>query len=128
MPIVLPLHPATRRKLEEYKMNNLLSVTIIEPQGYLDFMSLVMDSAGVITDSGGIQEETAHLGIPCCTIRDTTERPVTVTHGSNRIFPPADLNNTFSDIEAHLVRVDFVPSAIPLWDTEVSKRIIERLL
>ena len=128
-PIVFPLHPATRAKLKEYGLEHRLSATIIEPQGYLDFMNLVMNSAGVITDSGGIQEETSHLGIPCCTVRDTTERPVTIELGSNKLFPPASLDDAaFSRIEAHLARTDFTAGTIPLWDEHVSKRIVEYLL
>ena len=81
-----------------------------------------------MTDSGGIQEEAAHLGIPCCTVRDTTERPVTVELGSNKLFPPMDLENAFDDVETHLARTDFVSGAIPLWDDNVSARIIEKLV
>lgn len=128
-PLVFPLHPATRRKLEEYGfMNLLLPVTIVNPLGYLDFMSLVMDSSGVVTDSGGIQEETTHLGIPCCTLRDNTERPVTIEQGSNKLFPPKNLDTAFADIEKHLARTDFIPNTIPMWDTNVSKRIGELLI
>lgn len=127
-PVVFPLHPMTREKLKEHGLEHPHGVTIVEPLGYLDFMSLVTDSAGLITDSGGIQEEAAHLGIPCCTVRDTTERPVTVELGSNKLFPPLSLDDAVEDVERHLARTDFIPGAIPLWDTDVSKRIIERLL
>ncbi len=127
-PILFPLHPATRAKLAEYELGHVLTVPTVEPLGYLDFMSLVANSAGVLTDSGGIQEEAAHLGIPCCTIRDTTERPITVELGSNRLFPPNSLNDSFTDVEAHLARTDFIPNAIPLWDQGVSERIIKHLL
>lgn len=128
MPLIVPLHPMTRRKLEEYELTNHLQVSLTEPLGYLDFMSLVMDSAGVTTDSGGIQEEAAHLGIPCCTVRETTERPATVQYGSNRLFPPSGITDaTVGEMMVHLSRTDFAPGVIPKWDSEVSKRIAEHL-
>ena len=98
---------------------------VIEPLGYLEFMKLVWESAGVVTDSGGIQEETSHLGIPCCTLRDNTERPITLRLGSNRLFPIQEAQS--KDLLAHLERTDFQPRRIPLWDGEVSARIVERL-
>jgi UDP-N-acetylglucosamine 2-epimerase (non-hydrolysing) len=94
--------------------------------GYFDFMRLVSDSKGVITDSGGIQEETSHLGIPCCTLRDNTERPITLTHGSNKLFPLDTMN--VNEILSHLDREDFFKKNIPLWDKDVSKRIIDVLM
>ena len=128
MPLIMPLHPATRRKLEEFELMRLLTVTVIEPLGYLDFMSLIVNSAGIVTDSGGIQEEAAHLGIPCSTVRETTERPVTVRYGSNKLFPPTHFSDTtIVDMEEHLAR-SFTPGAIPLWDSGVSKRIVEQIL
>lgn len=128
MPLIVPLHPMTRRKLEEYGLMHHLNVSVTEPLGYLDFMSLVMDSAGVATDSGGIQEEAAHLGIPCATLRDNTERPVTVDLGSNKLFPPTTLHEgSLGDIEVHLSRTDFISGVIPKWDSEVSRRIAEYL-
>lgn len=128
-PILFPLHPATRAKLTEYELEHVLTVPTVEPLGYLDFMSLVMNSAGVLTDSGGIQEEAAHLGIPCCTLRDNTERPVTVELGSNKLFSPGNLDEAaLVAIKAHLTRTDFTAGAIPLWDIDVSKRIVEHLI
>lgn len=124
--VVMPLHPGTRTKIETYEMGKkLLPLTIIEPLGYIDFMRLIMSSVGVVTDSGGIQEETTHLGIPCCTLRDNTERPITITHGSNKLFPLHAMDA--SEIFAHLSRKDFLPGQIPLWDQEVSKRIMDLL-
>lgn len=129
-PVVLPLHPATRKRLEQYGLLHLLDgLVIVEPLGYFEFMSLVLGSRGVVTDSGGIQEETSHLGIPCCTLRDNTERPVTLTLGSNALLPSATISPaSVTAIEEHLSRVDFAPGAIPHWNTGVSERIIERLL
>ena len=120
--IVMPLHPGTRNKIEQFGLGEKLQkIKVIEPLGYIDFMKLVIDSGGVITDSGGIQEETTHLGIPCCTLRDNTERPVTVTLGSNRLFPIGNIDG--DEIRAHLNKKDFSSHCVPLWDSEVSERI-----
>lgn len=76
--LVMPLHPGTRSKIEQFGLGERLrNIKVIDPLGYIDFMKLVIDSQGVITDSGGIQEETTHLGIPCCTLRQhgTTGHP-----------------------------------------------------
>ena len=79
IPIVIPMHPGTQQKIIDYKLGNLLTgFNIIEPLGYFDFVKLMAESKGVITDSGGIQEETTHLGVPCCTLRYNTERPITI--------------------------------------------------
>lgn len=127
--VVFPIHPGTRARIHELNLDSYLSTIItVDPLGYLAFTDLVLNSVGCVTDSGGIQEETSHLGIPCCTLRDNTERPVTIERGSNKLFSPLHLDEAFADIEAHLARTNFVPAAIPLWDREVSKRIIEQLL
>ncbi len=124
--VVLPLHPGTKKKLIEYGLGDSLNnLKIIEPLGYFDFLMLISESRGVITDSGGIQEETSYLGIPCATIRDNTERPITVEKGSNRLFP-INLNEV-SEIIKHLNSTDFKPRNIPLWDKDVTKRIFEEL-
>ena len=124
--VVLPLHPGTRKKIHEFSLSHLLKdLTIIEPLGYIDFMKLVIDSSGVITDSGGIQEETSHLGVPCCTLRDNTERPITIELGSNKLFPIGSMDS--DEILRHLNRKDFRKGHIPLWDSEVSRRILDLL-
>jgi UDP-N-acetylglucosamine 2-epimerase (non-hydrolysing) len=127
--IVFPLHPGTRRRINELGISDVLgAVRVIEPLGYLEFLGLVTGSRGVITDSGGIQEETTHLGIPCATLRDNTERPVTVERGTNRLFPPSTLTeDTYESIEGHLTRTDFKSKQIPLWDAHVAERIFENL-
>jgi UDP-N-acetylglucosamine 2-epimerase (non-hydrolysing) len=83
LPVVFPVHPRTRKMLDgrEYP-----GVTVIDPIGYLDFLSLESEAAAVLTDSGGIQEETTYLGIPCFTLRDNTERPVTIRAGTNTLL------------------------------------------
>jgi UDP-N-acetylglucosamine 2-epimerase (non-hydrolysing) len=95
LPLVFAVHPRTRRRLTEAKLFERLAsatgVRLVEPLGYVQFMGLVTRSRLAITDSGGVQEETTYLGIPCLTLRENTERPVTVTEGTNRLVRAADL-------------------------------------
>lgn len=127
--LVFPLHPGTRKKINDYGLQHLLEgMHIVEPLGYFEFIKLVSESKGIITDSGGVQEETSHLGIPCATLRDNTERPITLEVGSNKLFPilgidPEDIRG----IIKHLNRTDFKKCHIPLWDKGVSKRIFKHL-
>ncbi len=123
--VVLPLHPGTRLKIEQYGFMPLLSnIRIVEPLGYFEFLKLVVESAGVVTDSGGIQEETTHLKIACATLRDNTERPITLEKGTNRLFPLATLKA--DEIIGHIEKT-VAPELIPLWDSEVSNRIFKVL-
>jgi UDP-N-acetylglucosamine 2-epimerase (non-hydrolysing) len=103
MPVVFPVHPRTRRNLETFGLlNNMGDVRLIEPLGYLEFLGL-MDAAGVVlTDSGGIQEETTALGIPCLTLRSNTERPITVEQGTNRLV----VRDAETIVETALLSVD----------------------
>jgi UDP-N-acetylglucosamine 2-epimerase (non-hydrolysing) len=93
--IVFAAHPRTRKRLEDFGLLSSIAaapgIRVSEPLGYIDFMSLVCSCAMTITDSGGIQEETTYLGIPCATLRDNTERPITVTQGTNRLLTARDL-------------------------------------
>ncbi|MFA5998222.1 MAG: UDP-N-acetylglucosamine 2-epimerase (non-hydrolyzing) [Candidatus Paceibacterota bacterium] len=124
-PVIFPLHPGTRKKIEGYGLSELLSnLSVIEPLGYFDFIKLVQESSGVITDSGGIQEETTHLGVPCATLRDNTERPITVEAGSNRLFDIRSISP--KEILLHFSR-SYPARPIPLWDDKVSKRIFKSL-
>ena len=88
-PLVLPLHPRTRQRLEAQgllsRLSNMSHLNLLPPLGYVEFMKAVMSARFVLTDSGGVQEETTYLGIPCLTLRDNTERPITVSQGSNRL-------------------------------------------
>jgi len=87
-PVVLPLHPRTSKNIEAFGLSHLVTaLRIIPPVGYLEMLSLVDSAAAVVTDSGGVQEETTALGVPCLTLREQTERPVTITHGTNRLAP-----------------------------------------
>jgi UDP-N-acetylglucosamine 2-epimerase (non-hydrolysing) len=86
MPVVFPVHPRTRNRLAEFGLASALDgVILTEPLGYIDFLSLTSHARIVLTDSGGLQEESTALGIPCLTLRENTERPITVTNGTNRV-------------------------------------------
>ncbi|MGB6450592.1 MAG: UDP-N-acetylglucosamine 2-epimerase (non-hydrolyzing) [Steroidobacteraceae bacterium] len=95
MQILFAVHPRTRKRLQEFGLEGRITgnprIRATEPLGYIEFMNLVMGCAIAITDSGGVQEETTYLGIPCATLRENTERPITVTEGTNRLVKPADL-------------------------------------
>jgi UDP-N-acetylglucosamine 2-epimerase (non-hydrolysing) len=95
MPVVFAIHPRTRKRLRDFGLEARIfdhaRVRAIEPLGYIEFMSLVLNCTIAITDSGGIQEETTYLGIPCATLRDNTERPITVTEGTNRLLKPNEI-------------------------------------
>jgi UDP-N-acetylglucosamine 2-epimerase (non-hydrolysing) len=93
--LLFAVHPRTRKRLEEFGLAGNLAanarIRVTEPLGYIEFMNLVANARAVVTDSGGVQEETTYLGIPCLTLRENTERPVTVTEGSNRLAKPDEL-------------------------------------
>jgi UDP-N-acetylglucosamine 2-epimerase (non-hydrolysing) len=125
MPVVFPVHPRTRKMLEQVDAEHP-GLVLCEPLGYLDFLSMLADSGAVLTDSGGIQEETTYLGIPCFTLRANTERPVTIRAGTNTLLglDPAAI----AGIPAALAeRPGHPPAPPPLWDGRASERIAEIL-
>ncbi len=125
--IVLPLHPRGRAVLEALGIGDHPRVHVVEPLGYLDFMSLVSGALAVITDSGGVQEETTVLGVPCLTLRPNTERPVTITHGTNRLVTTRSIAAELaSEVAARRARSDrtAAPTVVPpLWDGQAGARI-----
>jgi len=121
LPVVLPLHPRGRAALEAAGLGDLAEVRVVEPLGYLDFISLVRGAAVVVTDSGGIQEETTILGVPCLTVRPNTERPITVTHGTNRLVTPDEAPHAVAGILAGSFVAPAEPP--PLWDGRAGERI-----
>ncbi len=124
-PLVFPVHPRTRQAIERarYQIKGD-AVRLIDPVGYLDFLKLMKYSSLVLTDSGGIQEETTALGIPCLTIRENTERPVTVTVGTNRLVgtDTARIVAEARDVLRHDVREARIPD---LWDGKSAPRIAQ---
>jgi UDP-N-acetylglucosamine 2-epimerase (non-hydrolysing) len=86
LPVVFPAHPRTRKMIERFDLTVGRGVRLLDPVGYLEFLSLEADAAAVLTDSGGVQEETTYLGVPCFTLRENTERPVTIRAGTNTLL------------------------------------------
>lgn len=125
VPVVFPVHPRTKKMLVEHKLEHKF-LTTVRPQGYLDFLKLMMDAAFVLTDSGGIQEETTVLGVPCLTLRENTERPVTVTKGTNTVvgLDGKKIINTVHAIMKGKPKRGKTPS---LWDGHTAERICKAL-
>ncbi len=121
LPVLFPVHPRTRARLVTLGLESQRGVTLAEPAGYLDFLSLEADAAAVLTDSGGIQEETTWLGVPCFTLRDNTERPVTVRAGTNTLLglDPARI----SEIPGLLGSSGASPQRPEFWDGHAAQRI-----
>src|SRR3990172_1678393 len=126
IPILFPVHPRTRSKLKEFGLK-AEGVSIIEPIGYLDMLYMIKDATMVLTDSGGLQEETTVLGIPCVTIRENTERPITVELGTNYLVgtSPEAILSAAGEILLGNAKKETIP---PLFDCHASKRIAEVLL
>lgn len=128
LPIVFVAHPRTIKGLETFGLDAELqaakSITLLEPVPYIRFMNLVTGAKLVITDSGGLQEETTYLSIPCLTMRDNTERPVTVTHGTNQLVNASNLAGSLAQILAGNWTKGEVP---PLWDGKTAERAVEAL-
>jgi UDP-N-acetylglucosamine 2-epimerase (non-hydrolysing) len=128
LPLVFAVHPRTRKRLRDFAVEARLLATprikVIDPLGYVQFMNLVSHSAAVITDSGGVQEETTYLGIPCFTLRENTERPITVTIGSNQLVRP---DNLCAAVRAVIGRSGRTGSRPERWDGQTAARAVARL-
>lgn len=120
--VVIPLHPRGRESFARAGLMDHENVTVIEPLGYVEFIGLVRGSRAVVTDSGGVQEETTMLGVPCLTLRPNTERPVTITHGTNRLVTSDGLAGAVQEALA-LPRTDTPAVTPPLWDGAAGQRI-----
>jgi UDP-N-acetylglucosamine 2-epimerase (non-hydrolysing) len=122
--VVFPIHPRTRAGMAAAEILPTSGVTFTDPLGYLEFLALEREAALVITDSGGVQEETTYLGVPCLTVRENTERPVTITIGTNRLVG-SDMDQL--RLHAHRILHGETPhgSIPPLWDGQAGARIAE---
>jgi UDP-N-acetylglucosamine 2-epimerase (non-hydrolysing) len=129
LPVIFPVHPRTMKRLKSihYREDNRQHLYLINPIGYLDFLALQRNARIVITDSGGIQEETTFLGIPCLTLRENTERPITVAIGTN-ILIGRDLPRLQTEIELILNGQGKRGQVPPLWDGKASHRIVQVLM
>jgi UDP-N-acetylglucosamine 2-epimerase (non-hydrolysing) len=130
MPIIFPCHPRTQKNIDNFGLRDKFdenSLRVIDPLGYLDFLKLQSEAGFVLTDSGGIQEETTYLNIPCITIRDNTERPVTVDVGSNIVtgVNPSRILEEAGKILSGKPKLGSIPE---LWDGRTAKRITEYLI
>ncbi len=130
LPVVFPVHPRTRDRLEQFGLSERVrrqaSLVLTEPLGYLDFLRLYSNSRLVLTDSGGIQEETTVLGIPCLTLRENTERPITVTDGTNQLVGNKPESITRAALAA--LEQDSRPGRAPeLWDGHAAVRIVDAI-
>jgi UDP-N-acetylglucosamine 2-epimerase (non-hydrolysing) len=128
--VLFPIHPRTRRRLEEYEIQTtaLNNLYLVEPFGYLKFLALQKNAALVVTDSGGIQEETTFLNVPCLTLRPNTERPITVRHGTNQLVETCSVNEILQAIFSVLEDQNQKKVKIPYWDGQTANRIVQTFL
>ena len=125
--VIFPIHPRTRNNMEKFgladKLKSIKNLILTEPQGYLEFLNLMDNAKLIITDSGGIQEETTFLQVPCLTFRDSTERPVTVELGTNQLLSDLNANTVYEKMVEILdgkTKKGVIP---PLWDGHTAERI-----
>ncbi len=126
LPVVFPVHPRTRQRIHDLGLQ-ALALQLLDPQPYLAFLALQRDATVVITDSGGMQEETSFLGVPCLTMRENTERPITVTMGTNTLVG-RDVGRMRSEVDRMLSSTARPRPSIPLWDGHAAERIAEVIL
>ena len=126
-PVVLPIHPRTKESFDRFGFLDVLAATpglqLVEPMGYFDFIGLVKQCKVVVTDSGGIQEETTYLGVPCLTMRENSERPSTISVGTNLLIG-SDLERLKSELENISAGKFKKGSVPPLWDGKAAERIV----
>lgn len=130
IPIIFPAHPRTKSRISEFGFKNLIegsNIKLIEPLGYLDFLRLYSGAKLVLTDSGGLQEETTALGIPCLTIRENTERPITIELGTNQLVGVDSDKIKKSAFEILENESEIDAKIPPLWDGKTAERICDAL-
>ena len=126
VPVIFPVHPRTRQRLAQAGVSHHPGLKFVEPVGYLDFLCLLSRATLVLTDSGGIQEETTALGVPCLTLRENTERPVTITQGTN-LLVGTDSAKIVSAARKSLGGESKAGRIPPLWDGHAAERIVDIL-
>lgn len=125
--IVFPIHPRTRKQIEAFSFHSYFNdngIQTIDPLNYINFINLVMNAKLLITDSGGIQEETTYLGIPCLTLRENTERPVTVTQGTNTLCCIDTINTGVEQVLTNRYKAGDIPQ---LWDGRTANRVVKSI-
>lgn len=129
--IIFPIHPRTRAHMEKFgladRLDQAKNLIMTEPLGYLEFIQLMSNATAILTDSGGIQEETTYLGVPCLTFRDSTERPITVSLGTNQLLSDLDPKKTYAALKEILAGKVKKGSIPPLWDGKAAERIAAKL-
>jgi UDP-N-acetylglucosamine 2-epimerase (non-hydrolysing) len=132
LPIIFPVHPRTRKMIEELGLSSHFErvdgLKLVEPLGYLDFLALLRDARLVLTDSGGIQEEATMLGVPCITLRENTERPITIELGTNTIAGSDPKKIVDAALRALAEQKPREFATIPLWDGRTADRILDAML
>jgi UDP-N-acetylglucosamine 2-epimerase (non-hydrolysing) len=132
MPVVLPVHPRTRQNLERFGLGSAAgSIRALDPVGYTEMISLTDGAAAVLTDSGGLQEETTALGVPCVTLREQTERPITISEGTNRLAPwPLTVDGVIASYRSALAlgRAEAGARRPDGWDGRAAPRIVAALV
>lgn len=126
LPVIFPVHPRTLERIRALGWHGDDRFRLLPPLGYLQMLGLVSEAALVITDSGGVQEETTYLGVPCLTVRSTTERPITCRLGTNRLVAP-DREAILAAVREAALGRPAAPPSIPLWDGHAGERIVEIL-
>jgi UDP-N-acetylglucosamine 2-epimerase (non-hydrolysing) len=128
LPVIFPAHPRTRARMREFGFGAPAGVRVIAPLGYLDFLQLWSNARLALTDSGGLQEETTALGVPCLTLRENTERPITIEQGSNRLVGSNPGRIVGAAREILSGGVSYAGRAPELWDGHAADRIVEALI
>ncbi len=128
VPLIFPIHPRTQASIQKHGLLSFVekfqNLSLVKPTGYLEFIKMVREAKFVITDSGGIQEETTVLGKPCLTVRPNTERPITILQGTNKLIQIQDIESEVAEILSGRGKTGQVP---PLWDGKSAGRIVDHL-